>query len=206
MTVVGVFNIIFYQVYFVVRVKRLMKGLCPDDKMSCFGKFRRNAINFQENLRLSILFGLGAIVNLLCNRMFVNFESVLEPKTIFYINTCYWIIFTQVPYIYLTIAIAIKGIPCVKQLPENITFYVRKPVLKPRRYAIEKPFNIPSIVISSSSPRSSCRSRSIRIAVAPIQASLGAISKTKVNIKQKKNTLSPPVYISTIYSPDKFPA
>ena len=204
MTVVGVFNIICYQVYFVVRVKRLIKGLCPDDKMSCFGKFSRNVINFHDNLRLSIFFGFGAIVNLMCNRLFVQFESVLEPKTIFYINTCYWALFTQVPYIYLTIAIAIKGIPCVKKLPENIIFYVRKPVPEPRRSAVEKPFNVPSIVISSSSPTSSSRFSSIMIPVPHRQASLGAISKTRVNVKQKKNTLSPPVYISTIYSPDKF--
>ena len=204
MTVVGVFNIICYQVYFVVRVKRLIKGLCPDDKMSCFGKFSRNVINFHDNLRLSIFFGFGAIVNLMCNRLFVQFESVLEPRTIFYINTCYWALFTQVPYIYLTIVIAIKGIPCVKQLPENIIFYVRKPVPKPRRSPIEKPFNIPSIVLSSSIQSSSSGSSSTMIPVAQSKASLGAISRTRASLRQKRSVLLP-LYTSTIYSPDKFP-
>jgi hypothetical protein len=133
LTLIGGIIFLLREAHNVRRERRLMAGLCPGDKMSCIGKYPRNVICLTETLIHALYWILGAIVHVSCNHLFAKFETSLQPRFIFYMNTIFWIILLDLPLLRWTILLGMKEIPFVKETPRITKFYVLKPCIEPRR-------------------------------------------------------------------------
>ena len=115
--------------YLAWRVKRFLRGHCPGQKMSCIGKYKRNVINFKQ----TIFWLLCWQVNLLLDFPFQSFleaDQVLSKQSKFFIWTTKGVFMNECS-IFLGLA---SEVPDTKsRLVRPGSFYVRSPVLEPRR-------------------------------------------------------------------------
>ena len=137
MTIMGVVVLFIRDIYHVFCVKRKMSGLCPASKMSCIGKYLRNVIDWKETIYFYVYFCLGALVNLFCVQMFNTFETILQSEMIFSLSTLFWVTLLELPLLYLTIKLNIRGIPSVKVVLTPTEFYVLKPSFEPRKVSLK---------------------------------------------------------------------
>lgn len=121
---------ILRQAFLTWQVNRLITRMCPNKTMSCIGKFRRNAINYKENLAWTIFFLFGTIVHVIFNEILTRVQ--ISPNTKFYLDILFWIVFTEIPVIYLIIILNMRETPILKKTPK-VQFYVLNPSFLPRR-------------------------------------------------------------------------
>ena len=67
------------------RVGRLMKKMCPNKRMNCIGKYRRNLINMDETLTYFYFEKLVFLVELIFMSISREWEEVLGAEAIFWI-------------------------------------------------------------------------------------------------------------------------
>ena len=130
MGVVGPLVAFLKQVFLTWQVNRLTTRMCPKKTMSCIGKFRRNAINYKETWALTTFLLIGMISNVIGNMILTHVK--LSPSTKFNFNSLFWIFFTEIPFICLTIVLYTREIPTMKK-PPKVQFYVLNPSFLPRK-------------------------------------------------------------------------
>ena len=124
---------IFVLCYFSSRVKRFLRRLCPNGRMSCIGFYKRNVINFSQTLYLIfinvlfIVFGLAVILFIQENR----YE--LSKKSIFWIWNINSIVFSE-GFHFFCFPFLLKLSP-ERHIPQKpaTQFYVRNPIIEPLR-------------------------------------------------------------------------
>ena len=126
-------EIIFFK-YMEWRVTRFLRGHCPNQRMSCIGKYKRNVINFKQTAYLMLVWQ----VNLLLDFPFQTFlekEETLSRESKFLI----WVakgIFLNEGFIFFQLAIKVDNTKT--KLVQPGPFYVRPPTLEPRRMWLNK--------------------------------------------------------------------
>ena len=126
-------EIIFFK-YMEWRVTRFLRGHCPNQRMSCIGKYKRNVINFKQTAYLMLIWQ----VNLLLDFPFQTFlekEETLSRESKFLI----WVakgIFLNEGFIFFQLAIKVDNSKTKLVQPGH--FYVRPPTLEPRRMWMNK--------------------------------------------------------------------
>ena len=121
----------FCFVYFKFKVKHLISGLCPNGRMSCLGKFKRNVINLNQTFWW---FMWWCFFMTFCCISIDYGDGYLSAKTQFWI----WNISGFIGYegMHLFIPFLLDVPSQGEILTENPEFYVRKPVLEPRLLTI----------------------------------------------------------------------
>ena len=119
--------------YLAWRVKRFLRAHCPNQKMSCIGKYARNVINFKQTTYWLLCWQ----VNLLLDIPFQSFleaDQTLSNQSKFYIWTAKGV-FLNEGFIFLGLAIKVPDTKTRLEKPGQ--FYVRNPILEPRRPILE---------------------------------------------------------------------
>ena len=115
--------------YLAWRVKRFLRGHCPNQKMSCIGKYRRNLINFEQTTHWLLCWQ----VNLLLDIPFQSFlegDQHLSKQAKFFIWTAKGVFLNEC---FIFLGLAIKVPDTKVKLFQPGQFYVRSPILEPRR-------------------------------------------------------------------------
>ena len=136
--IIGFINMIFCVLLFSQRARKIIKGHCPDKKMSSIGKYRRNLIDFDDTLALSIIssiIGMWPILWLLeYNIYFKQTQYTLSPKDVFTVESLFDLFYSEGFISILTFALSLRDVPVTKEAPRQTIFYVRSPKgLEPRR-------------------------------------------------------------------------
>ena len=124
---------IFFPCYFSTRVYRFLKCLCPNNRMSCIGVYKRNVLNLTQTFFLIcygvlfIIFGFAVIV-------FIQEDRYdLSSKSKFWIWNINGIIFCEGFY-FFTFPFLIQPLPKAQILQKSpVEFYSRKPNIEPYR-------------------------------------------------------------------------
>ena len=134
MGIVGSTVFTLYTFFFRRQVKRFLSRLCPNNKMSCIGRYRRNIIDFSESFDCAIFFPLVYInVVYIFNGISAQYEKYLQPETWFYLDVIIRKLLTEVPFFWMTLTLMRRDIPSNPGLPKKLCFYVSKPNYQPRR-------------------------------------------------------------------------
>ena len=129
---------LFWIIYFERKVRRFSLRLCPNKRMSCVGKFRRNVLDYNSNVMYAIFFTLFASFISITNSIFrrLEFEGFIHSREVFYLNCLYWIVCTEIPFLWVAFQIYRNDIRS-KGENKEIEFYVRRPSMAPRRSQLE---------------------------------------------------------------------
>ena len=123
---------IFFVLYLSRKSKILVARLCPGQKMSCIGKYGRNAIDYRQTSRLSIAVSLIFITNTVKIALFYIVK--LAPKTVFLLDSMEWILMCEIPFLCISLVLSVKEMPKKVNNQTETPFYVHKPVvLVPRQ-------------------------------------------------------------------------
>ena len=124
---------IFVLCYFPTRVYRFLRRLCPNNRMSCIGVYKRNVLNLTQTFFLIcygvlfIIFGFAVIV-------FIQEDRYdLSSKSKFWIWNINGIIFCEGFY-FFTFPFLVQPLPKAQILQKSpVEFYSRKPNIEPYR-------------------------------------------------------------------------
>ena len=133
------FNSIMYVLYKTQKANRLVSRLCPQEKMSCIGRYRRNVINYRTTAKMSIFWSLMAVLDVVV--VGFNTSYNISPTSVFYVDTVIWfLMFELLPFFY-TINLSFIEIPfCSEEPIRRQIFYVhRTKELIPRRPGNQQP-------------------------------------------------------------------
>ena len=125
-------NQTFFVLYFSWKTKRLLKTFGPNNKMTCIGKYRRNAVNYRESAVASVAWSMFNIldVSLVAACKYLN----LGRNTIFFVDRFMWVILFEIFSFFIMCKICCREMPCHSEPPKPAQFYVHSPlVLVPRR-------------------------------------------------------------------------
>ena len=115
------------------RVKRFLRGHCPNQKMSCIGKYKRNVINFQQTTHWMLFWHLSILLDIPC-QAFLERNQSLSPEYKFLIWNVKGAVLNEC---FLLVQLAIKVPDTRKKNIPSCRFYVRSPTLEPRRFTLE---------------------------------------------------------------------
>ena len=124
---------IFNLAYFNSRVKRFLKGFCPNGRMSCIGLYKRNVIDLSQTVYLTFL-GVVFIILRMASVLFIQ-ENTLELSK----KANFWVwnineIFSCEGFYFFCFPFMLNVEGSKTQAPQRPTmFYVRKPTTQPRR-------------------------------------------------------------------------
>ena len=126
------FNAICFVLYFYRKAKAILKTLSPHNKMSCIGRYKRNAMDYIETAGMSLTFGILGIFDVLLVGVYKYLN--LRPWTVFLLDFFIWVFLFETFSLALTFKIYSKEIPSFIRPQRTRQFYVRSPlVLHPRR-------------------------------------------------------------------------
>ena len=136
--IIGPLNMLVCVLWFSRRARKIMKGHCPDKKMSSIGRYRRSLIAFDETVALSIfssIIGMWPGLWLLeYNIYFKQTQYMLSPQDVFTVESLLDLFYTEGSISVFTFALSLRDIPVSKESPRRTRFYVRSPKsLEPRR-------------------------------------------------------------------------
>ena len=116
---------IFYVCYHYRKVHNLFKGLCPNNKMACIGKYKRNILNYQNTAILSIMSSLFHLVSIGNEQLFLIFQ--MSPGVLFSMDSIFDSLFYCALPFCLTLMLINADIPSSSEVPRRTQFYVRRP-------------------------------------------------------------------------------
>ena len=123
----------FFFWYYGRKVKKYLKEVCPGNRMSFIGKYKRNLINFKETSRYVKSTFLYVMFDGIVIMVFVNYEISPSNRAFIYHVTRLGFFHIYL-HIILPSCIQIPTEPVETTVPRITKFYVRKPaVLEPRR-------------------------------------------------------------------------
>ena len=122
---------IFYVWYHYRKVHKLVHGLCPNNKMSCIGKYKRNVLDYQNTAILSIMSSLFHVISIVNKELFSIFK--ISPAVLFSVDSISDSLFYNVLPFCLTLVLINSDLPSSREVTRPTQFYVRRPeVLVPR--------------------------------------------------------------------------
>ena len=132
MCLVVLFDQLVFTLYSNKRVSTLRKRLCPDGKMSCIGKYRRNVIDYREARTFSLYTNFIVIVDVILVMVYDNFD--VDPKIVFYIDSMVMVILSETVFFCIVSKLSMETIPEEIEAVQVAQFYSRPPgVPIPRR-------------------------------------------------------------------------
>ena len=176
-----------YNRYWLRKVRRLVEGLCPNGRMSCVGSYRRNLLPLEETSKYLTYWAVYAAVEgtIVITYMTTNF---LQPSAYFWLHFALGFAFIEVYHgVVIPLRMEVPALPAPRGLPG---FYVRAPLLQPRRYVEGSPLP-PSPPPASPLP---CRR--------PLVAKLGRLGPQYPALPMVTHTLNSPTgaFTTTRYS------
>ena len=121
-------EVVFFN-YMAWRVRRFLRGYCPKKKMSCIGKYKRNTIDIQQTTRW-LLFWLSSLLLDIPFQSFLEADQVLSKESKFLIWTTKGVFLNEC---FILTQLAIEAPDRKLKLVHPGQFYVRSPILEPRR-------------------------------------------------------------------------
>ena len=122
---------IFYAWYHYRKVQKLVEGLCPNNKMSCIGEYKRNILDYKNTAILSIISSLFHLIFIVNEELFFIFK--ISPGVLFSMDSIFDSLFYCVLPFCLTLVLINADLPSSNEVPRRTQFYVRRPeVLVPR--------------------------------------------------------------------------
>ena len=115
--------------YMAWRVKRFLTDHCPNKKMSCIGKYRRNMIDFQQTTYWLICWQVNILLDIPF-QSFLEADQVLSKESKFLIWTTKGVFLNEC---FILTQLAIEAPDRKLKLVHPGQFYVRSPILEPRR-------------------------------------------------------------------------
>ena len=129
-------------IYLQRRQKRFFLRLCPHQKMSCVGKFKRNVMDYYDTFYLALFYNVFSVFVAITNEIFriLDAKGLIEPKYLFIFNCFYWLMFTEIPLLWLTFKVhGSEGL--IYGGTYKKAFYISKLSLIPRRCQLELSFS-----------------------------------------------------------------
>ena len=124
-----VFLVTVFFNYMAWQVKRFLRGHCPDQKMSCIGKYQRNVINFQQTTYWMLFWQVSLLLDIPLQN-FLEENQTLSKQAKFFIWNAKGVFLNEC---FICIQLAIKVPDTKTKLVQHGKFYVRNPTLEPRR-------------------------------------------------------------------------
>ena len=124
---------ISYVIYLSSRSKRFIKAMCPGEKMSCIGRYKRNVLSYRETCALSIAWSFNAMLYPVLTGILK--KMYISPRAVFMIDTFYYVLTYQFITLLIVVILSKRDFP-VHSKPHKIShFYVHSPprLLEPRR-------------------------------------------------------------------------
>ena len=122
-----------YVFYLASRCRRSTKTMCPGNKMSCIGKYKRNILSYRDTVALSVAWNINSM-------LFPVFMQILEnlhisPKAVFLIDTFYYVVTYEIVTLLIVFTLSNRDFPVHSAPPKISQFYVHCPpkLLEPRR-------------------------------------------------------------------------
>ena len=122
---------IFYLLYFKLKVKRFISGLCPNGRMSCMGNFKRNVISLNQTFWWFMWWCFA--ITFCCISVDYG-DGYLSAKTQFWIWNLSGFIGYEGMQLCLPFLVDVQSQGKVSTA--NPEFYVRQPILEPRVHSI----------------------------------------------------------------------
>ena len=117
--------------YIHLRIKRFLKRFCPNKKYSCMMPYQRNILNFKTSLLWSDFELSFGIFDLSLLMVLNEYRSQMSVKTTYLIWNTYSSTLMEVLHLLIPLFLVIPESP--RTGPKLGEFYVRRPVLEPRR-------------------------------------------------------------------------
>ena len=131
---IGVFLIIFYVRYLGYRCKKLIKGLCPRQKMSCIGLRPRNMLTLADSCNLAISWSTVYTLNyMFLVSAIQKYRHNVSPDVAFLLHNMYWFLSLEGHNIFMIYYLSKKEIPFVEKTVPRPQFYQKHMILEPRR-------------------------------------------------------------------------
>ena len=138
-------NTLLFVFYLSSRSRRLIKGMSPRSKMSSIGLYKRNFLDYQETLALSIAWSILAMLYGVIIELYKYFK--LSPEHAFFIDTFCFIFVFEVFTLSIVFTLSYRDIPVFTKPPKIRQFYVHLPAnLVPRRPLPVLPLPYPPVV------------------------------------------------------------
>ena len=112
----------FFILYAKSRSYRLLKELCPRSKMSCIRKYRRNVMNYNQNMIVAICWLSFSLLEVVMVYLYSSYN--IDPNVILYIDIFIFVIFKELLQLFATCVWGIKDIPSCTDPPRRVKFYV----------------------------------------------------------------------------------
>ena len=131
---IGVFIPMFFCKYLNYKSLRFIRGICPNNRMSSIGNYRRNLLTLEDTYNYFLYFSLWeCCATLLMNFTYINPVFLLSPATVAAIHDLSHFIFVGFFYGFvLPMRITVPWNP-INKPKDNRPFYVRQEKLEPRR-------------------------------------------------------------------------
>ena len=118
--------------YLYSMVNGYLKGLCPDEKMSCIGKYRRNVMSLTDTFWLSQILMTSGILEDILQALFTYLEVYFSKESIFVIWNITNFISKEGLFLILPIFISKPNTAIINN--KETPFYIRPPtILLPRK-------------------------------------------------------------------------
>ena len=113
--------------------------MCPGEKMSCIGRYKRNVLSYRETCALSIAWSFNAMLYPVLTGILKKLN--ISPRAVFMIDTFYYVFTYQFITLLIVVILSKRDFPVHSQPHKISHFYVHSPprLLEPRRPPLPQP-------------------------------------------------------------------
>ena len=138
MAIFSAFLILFFVRYLSYKCNRLMKGLCPRQKMSCIGLRPRNMLSLKNSSNLAISWASVSALIVLLISIIKKYGNTFSPSGAFLLHDMFWFLSCEGHNIILILYLSNRDIPFVQENFPKPQFYQKIMILEPRRDKVPK--------------------------------------------------------------------
>ena len=132
-SIVFCFTAAMFNLYYSHKIQNFLTQICPQNRMACIGKYRRNMMDLKENSYYIYLWTMFATLSGLLRIIMIYFP--MSPAAWFWIHNTLWFTFIMILH---GLVIPMKMVIPWRTSGKTKGFYVQKPtVLEPRRYVAQ---------------------------------------------------------------------
>ena len=131
-TVAFTFIGLVYVGYITWKESRFLNRMCPNKKMACIGRYKRNVIGYKETAIMFVICSLKGILDVSMFVIFTNYR--ISPRAAFHLDSIIWLAVYELLPLGFTTYLNSREIPFCSEPEEHSTFYVHSHnKLVPRR-------------------------------------------------------------------------
>ena len=116
------FSATFIMFYFKSKVNRYIKGVCPNQKMSCIGKYKRNFLNYNQDMMHAFAWQTISVLDICVLPLYSNYN--LSPTLVSYVDVLTLVLIKEIWLLLTSLVWANREIPVSNEVPRRIKFYV----------------------------------------------------------------------------------